>query len=55
LSAHTLAAYRRDLTLYTHWLLQSAGKALDDSSESDLRAHAIAHHAGTKATSATGA
>src|SRR5882724_2027613 len=52
LSAHTLAAYRRDLTLYTHWLLQSAGKALDDSSESDLRAHAIAHHAGTKATSA---
>jgi len=52
LSANTLAAYRRDLTLYSHWLLQSAGKALDDSSESDLRAHAIAHHAGTKATSA---
>jgi integrase/recombinase XerD len=52
LSANTLAAYRRDLTLYVRWLAQSAEKALNDSTENDLRSHAIAHHAGTKPTSA---
>ncbi|MEO8152046.1 MAG: site-specific tyrosine recombinase XerD [Rhizobacter sp.] len=52
LSANTLAAYRRDLTLYAQWLAQSAEKSLNDSTETDLREHAIAHHAGTKPTSA---
>ena len=52
LSANTLAAYRRDLTLYAHWLAREAGKALDDTTEADLRAHAAAHHAGRKASSA---
>ncbi len=52
LSANTLAAYRRDLTLYAQWLARSAEKALNDSTESDLRSHAIAHHGGTKPTSA---
>jgi len=51
LSANTLAAYRRDLTLYSQWLAQSAGKSLNDSAESDLRAYAVARHAGTKTTS----
>ncbi len=52
LSPNTLAAYRRDLTLYAQWLAQSAGKSLNDSTETDLREHAIAHHAGSKPTSA---
>jgi len=52
LSANTLEAYRRDLTLFAQWLARSAEKALNDSTESDLRSHAIAHHGGTKPTSA---
>ena len=52
LSANTLAAYRRDLTLYAQWLVKQKSKALDDTTESDLREHAVAQHPGTKATSA---
>ena len=52
LSANTLAAYRRDLTLYAQWLAQNADKSLNDSTEADLREHAIAQHAATKATTA---
>lgn len=52
LSVNTLAAYRRDLTLYAQWLAQHAGKSLNDSTEADLREHAIAQHAGTKTTTA---
>ncbi len=52
LSNNTLAAYRRDLTLYAEWLAGSAGKPLDQTLEQDLRAYAVARHAGTKATSA---
>jgi integrase/recombinase XerD len=52
LSPNTLAAYRRDLTLYALWLAAATGKALDASSEADLRAHAVVRHAGTRATSA---
>ena len=51
LSANTLAAYRRDLALYTQWLAQGAGRALDETGEADLRAYAVARHAGSKATS----
>ncbi|UZG45734.1 site-specific tyrosine recombinase XerD [Caldimonas thermodepolymerans] len=51
LSPNTLAAYRRDLTLYAQWLAESAGKALDQTGEPDLLAYAVAR-ASTKATSA---
>ena len=52
LSANTLAAYRRDLTLYAQWLAAARERALDGSTEADLQAHAVARHALTKATSA---
>ena len=51
LAANTLAAYRRDLTLYAQWLARSGGKSLDASSEADLRAYAVARHAGSKPAS----
>lgn len=52
LSAHTLAAYRRDLSLYARWLAATAGRALDATREADLRAYAVARHALSKASSA---
>jgi integrase/recombinase XerD len=52
LAANTLAAYRRDLTLYAAWLAESAGRALNQSTEADLRAYAVTRHAGSRATSA---
>lgn len=51
LSSNTLAAYRRDLTLYCAWLAGNEGKALDQTSETDLLAYAV-ERASTKATSA---
>jgi integrase/recombinase XerD len=51
LSANTLAAYRRDLTLYAGWLGEAHDRSLDDSTESDLRAYAVARHAGSKPSS----
>ncbi len=48
----TLGAYRRDLTLYLHWLAAEQGKALPDTTEVDLLAYAAARHAGTRATTA---
>ena len=50
LAANTLAAYRRDLTLYAQWLAGSAGRSLHETTEADLRAYAVERHAGTKAT-----
>ena len=52
LSANTLAAYRRDLTLYAQWLATVEGRSLDATREADLREYAVARHAGSKATSA---
>jgi integrase/recombinase XerD len=52
LAANTLAAYRRDLSLYAAWLAGSAGRTLDQSTETDLREYALARHAGSRATSA---
>jgi len=52
LSANTLAAYRRDLTLYAQWLARTHERALNDSLETDLQAHAVARHDSSKATSA---
>ena len=52
LSANTLAAYRRDLTLYAQWLAATHERSLNDSREADLQAHGVARHALTRATSA---
>ena len=52
LSKNTLAAYRRDLTLYGKWLLEQS-RSLDDSAERDLQAYFSHRHTpGSKATSA---
>ncbi|HUG24259.1 site-specific tyrosine recombinase XerD [Piscinibacter sp.] len=51
LSANTLAAYRRDLSLYADWLARTHGRALNDSAETDLLGYGVARHAGSKATS----
>ena len=53
LSRNTLAAYRRDLTLYAQWLAaQPQPLALDDTAEQHLQAYFAARHAQTRATSA---
>ena len=51
LSKNTLAAYRRDLTLYGNWL-QGQGRALTESLETDLNAYFSAQHRTSKATTA---
>jgi integrase/recombinase XerD len=51
LAANTLAAYRRDLTLFASWLADASGGALIEASETDLRRYALARHAGSAATS----
>jgi integrase/recombinase XerD len=52
LAANTLAAYRRDLTLFATWLAAERGAPLEATTEVDLLAYAAARHAGSKATSA---
>ena len=52
LARNTLAAYRRDLTLYTGWLAATHARAIDASSEADLLEYGVARHADSKATSA---
>ena len=51
LAANTLAAYRRDLTLFADWLGREAGRSLIEASETDLRQYALARHAGSAPTS----
>lgn len=51
LSRNTLAAYRRDLSLYGLWL-QAQGMALDDTQEVHLHAYFAEQHARTRATTA---
>ncbi len=51
LAKNTLAAYRRDLTLYGRWLAQR-DTSLDGSSEADLNAYFAARHAQSRATTA---
>ncbi|RQP25848.1 site-specific tyrosine recombinase XerD [Piscinibacter terrae] len=51
LSANTLAAYRRDLTLYAQWLGKTHERDLSATRETDLREYSVARHAGSKATS----
>lgn len=54
LSKNTLAAYRRDLSLYAGWLAarEQGGRRLDETAETDLNSYFSARHAATKATSA---
>jgi integrase/recombinase XerD len=52
LSKNTLAAYRRDLSLYGAWLAAQEGRAIESTSEADLNAYFAARHAATKATTA---
>ena len=52
LAANTLAAYRRDLTLYAEWLAKAQGRTITETTEADLLAYAVARHAGSKASSA---
>jgi integrase/recombinase XerD len=51
LSANTLAAYRRDLTLYGVWL-RARGTGLEATTEADLNAYFADRHRVTKATTA---
>lgn len=51
LSKNTLAAYRRDLALYSRWLA-GRGRGIDGTREEDLMGYFAARHASTKATSA---
>ncbi len=52
LAANTLAAYRRDLTLYAAWLAREPGHEIAATRESDLLAYAAFRHAASRATSA---
>ncbi len=52
LSAQTLAAYRRDLQLFARWLCGAQSRSIDQASELDLQAYAVARHPGGKASSA---
>ena len=52
LAANTLAAYRRDLTLYADWLAREHGRAIIATGEADLLGYAVARHAGSKASTA---
>ena len=52
LAALTLAAYRRDLSLYAAWLQDAVAKPLDASTEVDLLAFMSQRHAATRATTA---
>jgi integrase/recombinase XerD len=51
LSRNTLAAYRRDLTLFSRWLADR-GRQLPATSEADLQGYFADRHSDTKATSA---
>ncbi|QBP74251.1 site-specific tyrosine recombinase XerD [Herbaspirillum huttiense] len=51
LSKNTLDAYRRDMTLYAHWLYQERAKALYDTQAEDLNAYFAARHDETKPSS----
>ena len=48
----TLDAYRRDLTLYAHWLADTTGRSIETSSELDLLGYIAHRHAASRATTA---
>ncbi len=51
LARNTLAAYRRDLTMYADWLAGQE-RTIDSTTEADLNGYFAARHRETKATSA---
>ncbi|MFL9926447.1 site-specific tyrosine recombinase XerD [Herbaspirillum lusitanum] len=51
LSKNTLEAYRRDMTLFAHWLHASQGKLVYATGADDLNAYFAARHEDTKASS----
>jgi integrase/recombinase XerD len=52
LASNTLAAYRRDLTLYAQWLSAQRDRQLAATREEDLNAYFAARHGQTRATTA---
>ena len=50
LATNSLAAYRRDLTLYSDWLARVHGRALDETTEADLLEYRVDRHDASKAT-----
>jgi integrase/recombinase XerD len=52
LAKNTLDAYRRDMTLFAHWLQAEHGKSLYEAQANELNAYFAARHSTTKATSA---
>ncbi len=54
LAKNTLQAYRRDLTLYSDWLSQHAGKALEASTEQDINAYFAARMVQARPAAAQG-
>jgi integrase/recombinase XerD len=52
LAANTLAAYRRDLSLFALWLKATGGATLATAKEDHLRGYAVARHPGSRATTA---
>ncbi|MFZ2651968.1 MAG: site-specific tyrosine recombinase XerD [Burkholderiaceae bacterium] len=51
LSANTLGAYRRDLSLFARWRALTKDGGLNDTSEADLLEYGVARHALSKASS----
>jgi integrase/recombinase XerD len=51
LSHNTLAAYRRDLSMYADWLAAHEKRAIDNTLEADVLLYRVWRHAGSKATS----
>ena len=52
LAKNSLAAYRRDLALFSTWLADAEARDLAQARASDVQAYMLARHAGSKATSA---
>jgi integrase/recombinase XerD len=52
LSANTLAAYRRDLTLFVQWYQATRGRSLNETTEADLLEYGVARHGHSKASTA---
>ena len=52
LAKNSLAAYRRDLTLFATWLADAEARDLAQSRATDVQGYMLARHAASKATSA---
>jgi integrase/recombinase XerD len=52
LAKNSLAAYRRDLSLFASWLADAPARDLAQARATDVQGYMLARHAGSKATSA---